>query len=106
MDGFMKQLYDTAFNTDIPIIPNDKCCRLLAWLLIYGVNYEGVTMDIKLNNAIRYAQKRLNIIGGKRPDPELLPIFQDYVKSVPDYKNPPVWVVELEKEYDIKINMR
>jgi hypothetical protein len=101
-----KSLHETALSAGIPIISGDKCCRLLAWLYIYGGGQEQVVFDERLNTDIVYAQKRLNVMGGKIPDTELAPILQSYIKSVTDYGNPPEWVYELEKEYGIKAYQR
>jgi hypothetical protein len=96
-----QSLYDTALSAGIPIISGNKCCRILAWLYIYGGGNEQV-IEGKLNTAILYSQKRLNLLGGEMPDLELLPILQDYIKSIANYYNPPEWVNELEAEYKIE----
>jgi hypothetical protein len=97
-----KALYRTALAANMPLIPDDKCCRLLAWLYVYGGNNEQVVFDGRLNNAIFYAQHRLNLFGGELPDAELVSVLQEYIKSVEDYSNPPEWVADLEKEFGIK----
>lgn len=107
MNDYRRQLYDTYLLAGIPLISSDKCCRLLAWLSVYGGENEQVVLDGRLNNAILYAQKRLNIIGGEAPDLELLPVLQNYIRSAADkhgrpYSDTPEWVVELEKEYGIR----
>ena len=101
-DDFMKQFYETAFNAGILVISDDKCVQLLAWLHVYGGSQEQAVMSGRLNASISYAQKRFNIFGGERPDPEFIRSFQDYVKTIEDYNNPPEWVLSLEKEYNIK----
>jgi hypothetical protein len=101
MSGFRMQFYVTAGLAELKIIPDDKCCRLLAWLYVYGGENEQV-LDGRVSGAIFYAQGRLNLLGGERPNVELLPVLQGYIKSITDYKNPPEWVLELEKEYGIK----
>jgi hypothetical protein len=95
-------LYRTAIAAKMPLIPDDTCCRLLAWLHTCGGNNEQAVFDGRLNNALMYAQHRLNLLGGEIPDVELLPVLQGYINSVTDYKKPPEWVLELEKEYGIK----
>ena len=101
-----KLLNDTAITAGLPIVSADKCCKLLAWLYVYGGGCESVVTDERLRNDILYAQRRLNILGGEVPDTELLPIFQEYVKSTggydKPYKTPPEWVIELEQEYGIR----
>jgi hypothetical protein len=99
---FGKSFYETALAAGIPVISGDKCCRLLAWLHVCGGTNEQTVFDIRLSNALLYAQKRLNLLGGETPDAELVPVLQGYIKSITDYKNPPEWVLELEKEYRIK----
>jgi hypothetical protein len=97
-----KVLYRTAMAANIHLIPDDKCCRLLAWLHTCGGNNEQAVFDARLNNALMYAQYRLNLLGGELPNAELVPVLQEYINSVTDYKKPPQWVRELEKEYGIK----
>jgi hypothetical protein len=99
LDG---RVYDTALAAGIPIISGDKCCRLLAWLYVCGGENEQTVLDSRLSNALLYAQKRLNLLGGEIPDVELLPVLRGYIQSITDYMNPPEWVLELEKEYGIK----
>ena len=99
----IRKLYDTAISAGIQMISTDKCCRLLAWLLIYGGGCAQVTTNWKLHNDIMYAQKRFNIYGGEIPGSEFIPIFQDYVNLVTNRENPPEWVILLEKEYKFKI---
>jgi hypothetical protein len=101
LPGFRMQFYVTAGLAGLKIIPDDKCCRLLAWLYVYGGENEQI-LDSRVSNAIFYAQGRLNLRGGEAPDVELVPMLQSYIKSVEDYDNPPEWVIELEKEYGIK----
>jgi hypothetical protein len=99
---FRKYFYETALLAGLPVISTDKCCRLLAWLYVCGGENEQTVLDSRLRNALLYAQKRLNLLGGEIPDVELLPVLKSYINSVADYKNPPEWVLELEKEYGIK----
>ena len=106
MTDLTTALYNTAFEAGIPIISGDKCCQLLAWTLVYGGGYEGVVLDRKLHNAILYAQKRLNIVGGGRPGSDLIPAFKKYVMSIFDYNDPPEWVLSLEDEYGIDMKHR
>jgi hypothetical protein len=109
-DALRRELYQTAATAGLPIIPgltDDKCCQLLAWLLIYGGANEQVVFDSKVTSAIFYAQARLNLFGGERVNIDLLPVLQNYIKSIANkfgvpYDNVPEWVIELEKEYSIK----
>ena len=105
MTNIRQQLYDTAESAGLPILSGDKCCRLLAWLYVFGGSCEAVTMDERLSNDILYAQKRLNVVSGELPDAELLPILQRYVRQTGGYDKPhenaPEWVSKLEAEYGI-----
>jgi hypothetical protein len=101
ISNLRRQFYTTAGLAELKIIPDDKCCRILAYLFVYGGSNEQL-IDSRVSDAAFYAQGRLNILGGEKPDAALVPILQDYIKSIKDYKNPPEWVLELEKEYAIK----
>ena len=112
LSAIRKSMYDTALSAGIPIISGDECCRLLAWLYIYGGGHEQCVVDERLRNAIFYAQQRLNINGGEAPDKELTPVLQGYINSIEeraikhhntkDYDDPPEWVLALEKKWNIK----
>jgi hypothetical protein len=102
VNNFRQKLYETALSAGIQIISGDKCCQLLSYLYVYGGENEQMTMDGRINSAMLYAQKRLNILGGEIPDVDLLPVLQDYIKSITDYDKPPEWVLDLEREYGIK----
>lgn len=104
MNRFIAAMYETCLRAEIPIMSGDKCCRLLAWVYMYGGQYEIPCMP-KLYNAILYAQRRLNIMGGTdKMDMELIPVLQRYARELEacgDY-NPPQWVYDLLAEYDLK----
>jgi hypothetical protein len=55
MSGFRMQFYVTAGLAGLKIISDDTCCRLLAWLYVYGGGNEQV-LDSRVSNAIFYAQ--------------------------------------------------
>jgi hypothetical protein len=115
MSNFRRQFYVSAGLAGLKIISDDECCRLLAWLYVYGGGNEQV-LDSRVSNAIFYAQGRLNLLGGETPDADLLPVLQGYIKDITGdnpldflgnpkndkYDNPPEWVVSLEKEFGIK----
>jgi hypothetical protein len=114
MNDFRKSFYKTALESGLPVISKDNCCRLLAWLYIYGGGNERV-IDEPLSAKFFYAQNRLNLKGGEIPDGEAVASIQEYIKSVTGegmyseffnkngkYDNPPDWVLELEREYGIK----
>ena len=105
----IKQLYDTAFAAGIPIISIDKCCRLMAWVYVFGGGCEQVVFDHRLNSSITYAQKRLGIEGCNAPQGEHAAAIRGYIESITTKdrytpkKDLPNWVFELEKEYKIEI---
>jgi hypothetical protein len=77
MSGFRRQFYVSAGLAGLKIITDDECCRLLAWLHVYGGGNEQV-LDSRVSNAIFYAQGRLNLLGGETPNAGLLPVLQGY----------------------------
>jgi hypothetical protein len=108
MTGFRMRFYATAGLAGLKIIPDDKCCQLLAWLYVYGGENEQV-LDSRVSDAIFYAQGRLNLLGGEKPNADLVPVLQGYIKEITGdnpknekYNNPPAWIIDLEKEYGIK----
>jgi hypothetical protein len=119
MSDFRRQLYKSAEFAGLKIISDDKCCRLLAWLYIYGGGNEQV-IDDRISNAILYAQRRLNLSGGETPDTDLLPVLMDYIKDIAGdnpldffcnlkngkYDNPPEWIVRLEEEFGLTPHRR
>jgi hypothetical protein len=121
-DGALRlraEFYRTAALNGMKIISDDKCCRLLAWLYVYGGGNEQV-IEGKLSGHIMYAQARLNIDGGEIPDGELLPVLKHYINDITGadkngfyhdtknkkYRSPPEWVIELENEYGIEAHGR
>ncbi|GHV10264.1 hypothetical protein FACS189485_23270 [Spirochaetia bacterium] len=103
LDNLLEQLYRTAESAGIRILTDDHCCQLLAWLNVYGGGVENVVLDTKLRTDIFEAQRRLNLYGGEIPNLELLPKLQGYIKSLSDYNNPPEWVKDVEKKYNLHI---
>ena len=108
--GDLLALYRTALSAGLPVssISTDKCCKILAWVYVYGGGNAAV-IEGTFHNAILYAQARANIAGGERPDGDCVKMIQRYVKSIiahdldkKGYRNPPDWVHELEDEYGIK----
>jgi hypothetical protein len=104
--GFRRAFYITAAEAGLKIIPDDKCCRLLAWLYGYDGENEQVS---EVSDTIFYAQCRLNLFSEEQPNPALLPILLGYLKDraggdfdIDKYNNPPAWVIDLEKEYGLK----
>jgi hypothetical protein len=115
MPGFRMNFYISAGLAGLKIIPDDKCCRLLAWLYAYGGGNEQV-LDSRVSDAVFYAQGRLNLLGGEKPNADLLPVLQGYIKEITGdspldffcnpkngkYDNPPAWIIDLEKEFGIE----
>lgn len=101
-DDYQKML-DTCESAGIKIISDDKCCRLLAWLLVHGGGNESTTINLKLNADILQAQKRLNLFGGERPNKDLVPKLQEYIKQAETCN--PWWISDLCKYYGLNLNM-
>ena len=109
----MNEFYETALDAGISVVSTEKCCKLLAWVYVYGGGCEAVVVNGTLNRAIKYAQARANIGDGKRPNKEFAKLIKHYVKSIishdldkKGYHNPPDWVHKLEKEYGINAKGR
>lgn len=98
-----EKLMATADQCGLKIISDDFCCKLLAWLYMFGAETEMVTYNVKLRTDIKEAQKRLNIYGGEIPNSELFERLRNYIKEVGEYFNPirPVWVDEIDSRYGI-----
>ena len=85
---------------------SDKaCCRLLAWLLSYGIYHDTIVFNKRLMADILCAKKRMNIDSSCIPNGDLLPLMNKAMsecKKACDEKLPkPVWVVKLEKRYGL-----
>ena len=105
MSDLREKMYDTALSAGIHIISDDECCQLLAYLHLEGGCNEQMVLEEKIRNALFYAQKRLNILGGEVPNIELFPVFMEYVNSCTRKEfddDPPEWVLALEKKWGIK----
>jgi hypothetical protein len=106
MKEFYKSLHETARAANLKILPDDKCCQLLAWLLHFGGGQEEVTFNTKLNVDIGEAQNRLNLYGGELCNIELLPMLKIYSMDAEKYiagKIPKsVWMQEIETTYNVK----
>lgn len=117
VDRFRTALYATAEAAGMKIISDDLCCRVLAYLYTYGGGNEAFVFNDRLRSDVFEAQKRLNLNpqdGDSTPKGELIPLLQDYIKSITggnahefwfgarEYETPPEWVSDLEKRYAIK----
>lgn len=102
--GFYRALLDTALECGIKIISDDFCCKLLAWLYVFGSYSEASVFHQKLHADLQYAQRRLNINGGEIPDVELSKKLRQYIAECGDWSNPiyPDWIKEIDTRYEIK----
>lgn len=82
-----EQWIDACLEAGIPALRPDTCCRLMAILHTLGASMECFTQDRKILADVRYAQKRLNLLGGETPDPEWLPVLQGYVRELEEFYN-------------------
>jgi hypothetical protein len=108
---FYKALLTTAENAGLKILSDDYCCQLLAWVYAYGGGNESVVLNVRMNEDIQIAQKRLNIIGGEVVNKELYDVLQKYLSQVkdistsPDTKSiegsHPDWAYEICKKYGL-----
>ncbi|MDR1830813.1 MAG: hypothetical protein LBQ76_08600 [Candidatus Fibromonas sp.] len=97
------KLFATCESAGLKVYSDDICCQALAWCYVYGGGNEQVLYG-KIRNAILCGQYRLNLHGGEIPNVELLPMLQKYIKSIEDIHNPPKWVLDLEKRFEIKMS--
>jgi len=103
MENVLTEFYEAFHNAGIQPISDDNCCKLMAWVYRYGGANEAVVYNVRLNAAIMYAQKRLNIVGGEIPNAELFPILQTYMQQVKDFKSDshPDWAYEICDKYNL-----
>jgi hypothetical protein len=82
---------------------DDFCCKLLAWVFIFGGGNEAITLNKVMRESIFVAQKRLNLLGGEVPNAELLPLLQKYIRQAEYHENgieECAWVnTEINKRY-------
>ena len=99
-----EKLAATAEQCGLKIISDDFCCKLLAWIYMFGAERETVVYNTKLKSDILSARRRLNIFGGEIPSKELLGKLKGYIKECGDYFKPnrPQWVDEIDSRYNIK----
>jgi hypothetical protein len=101
----IKAFFQTAHNCDLKVLSDDFCCRLLAWVSIFGGGREEVVLQSYLRESIFHARDRLNIKGGETPDAALLPILQEYMKEAESARDKkidmPAWIIEIEKKYNL-----
>jgi hypothetical protein len=108
---FHKSLLLASEDLGLKVLSDDYCCQLLAWTYAYGGGLESVTLHEVLNPHIILAQKRLNLYGSEKPNPNLLNKFLEYKKEVApyiegysrEYKHPE-WALKIFKRYSINPN--
>ena len=100
MDSDYGRMMATAEQVGLRVISDDWCCKLLAWLFVYGGGNESVVLDNKLFVDIMIAQTRLNIKGGERPVIELVLVMNHYVKEIGEKKSD--WIADIENKYGVK----
>jgi hypothetical protein len=105
MKEFYKQLHNTAKAAGINILTDEKCCEILAWLLVFGGGIEKAVFDCVLNTDIIVAQERLNLYGGERANAELLPLLRQKVKECEEHLQGKEyeWLHKLAKKYKVGI---
>ena len=105
MNTLYKLITDTAYQVGIKVLSDARCCQLLAWVLEIGGYTEASTHNVKLNQDIHIAQKRLNILGGELPNAELMTLFNEYHSELLNYLNKksekPQWLIYIEKYYKL-----
>ncbi len=102
---FYEALLNTSNQCGLKVLSDDFCCKLLAWLYVFGGGNEMVLYNKKLRTEIQHAQKRLNIFGGECVNKDLLELLQQRTKECGgDALNPilPEWIDEIDKRYGIK----
>lgn len=113
-EQFYRSLFEATMrtfeNAEIKPISDEHCCKLAAWLYAYAEGNHEVVTNYVLNGHIRYAQKRLNMYSSEKPNAELFPMLQKYLKEADAYKRFPErfskkypdWAHEIVKYYGIK----
>ena len=92
--------HDTFLAAGIPTLSLDRSARIMAAIYKFG-NNEDLTEKRSLAPDLRYIQQRFGIMGGEKPDPEFVRVFNLYVKELEEYERThteaPIapWVKEL-----------
>lgn len=99
-----KQMLETAEQCGLKILSDDFCCKLLAWLYVFGGEYEMVISNLKMRTEIKHAQKQLNVYGGEICNQALLPLLKQRIQECGTYFDPaiPNWIAEIDERYGIK----
>ena len=105
---FYAKMLATADNAGIPVLSDDFCCQLLAWVHSYGGGIEALILNKKLNADIKHAQERLNIYGGEKPNEKLVPVLHKYLLETKGYLEDdfyviPEWAKNIFLKYELQI---
>ena len=101
---YCQQKYDTeeSYNQiGISLMSNDRCCMLLAFLLVFGGGMEAVTQNNILYTDIQIAQAKMNLNGGEVPEIGLLPRLHQNIKQLTITGEKTDWLPELLAKYKI-----
>lgn len=98
-----EKLMITCSQCGIKIITDDFCCKLLAWVYMFGAETEMVTFNVMLRTDIQEAQRRVNLFGSEIPNRELCNKVRNYINECGEYFKPirPSWIDEIDNKYGI-----
>jgi hypothetical protein len=106
LNEFYKSLLLTANQAGLKVIPDEHSIKLLAWLMAYGGGNEEIITNQKLQTDIQYAQQRLNLFGGEKPNTELLEkaffYFEEADKAIKQRIPVPDWAIEICEYYGLR----
>lgn len=108
MSSLYRQWNEALQSAGITPLSDDTCCRLLAILYLFGGERSEFTRHDRLTTDLRYAQRRLRLLGGETPDGALTPVLRRYVSELAPQglaaepvKTP--WAAELMKRYEVTL---
>jgi hypothetical protein len=105
MNSLLKDMEDAFNSIGTTMFSDDFCCKLLAWVYIFGGGNEAVTLNKTMHDTIKVAQDRLNLHGGEVPNAKLLPLLQRYMKEADAHERgeaEATWVnTEINSRYSI-----
>lgn len=85
-----QQWLDSCREIGLPALSTDSCARLLAIVGVIGGSMEAFTHNEKLIAEWKYAQQKLNVLGGETPDEEGVLLIRKYYSELKNYyKNAP-----------------
>lgn len=86
-----------------PAISRDTAARMLAVVCVLG-NNEAMVYCKKFTTEIDHIKQMYHIDGGEKPDAEIVPLIQQYVKELEQSKEIPEWAHKLFNErFGIKL---